>query len=948
MPKSEVYYMSELSSIIEKKEKDIELNNKRKENITNELDKLDKDYADNLISINDYDSKKAELENSIKEVDTRLSTLQQSLDAYKKIEELDKKEEVKEEKTEEVTPVIEPIQSSYTQYKQRIQSEKDLDYNLTQLENQNNFVEDNMKLDVSLIKEAIKTHNEDDIANAISLTNDTVSNSMYISNINNYLREMMVNYTGQTYEEYLDKKNALNDIEYNIKLIETQNNFVEDEYKINLDNLKKALDTKNTDDIMVAMADLEKLADANNTYGTNLFNDMQKVFFKNNNIVNNTINTTTTVKDNQPDLNNVVDNNPIVDNNEPDLTGTIDSNNNDNDEPDLSAPINPDNNDNDGPDLSGPTNPDNNNNSTKEPVTVTWGNRAEPRLATPDVKDNDGPDLSGPTNSDNNDSTKDNSDTVNNPIPQPTNTKVDDIKNATVVDGIIGLIIRKKAKLDLQLEPGVALPDDVKFFFDNNLLYLENEEVKDKDGVILHCIVNFSEIAKYISKNPNGFDKSMIDKAIELSDYSVIAKLTYSNKWGDKITPEIIDKAAKVFDDKADSKKIFESLKSKKAINQNDRFTVNPPIDTFVKLVDNKKADLKIELNKDETLADTKIKLDTGEEIDDIQRLVDMRILIPEKQKQEGDKLVCNFVVNYPKMYTTLKRALPSNDARLNNLGNLNIDAYIAKLRYEVVWSEEVTSDLIDNISEYFGVRAPADSILAELRNRNVLTQGNKFTLNEPAIKPFRGRLPSKASGPTDLVNLNVGELKRLYPEAGENQTVRWAVEDEGSILSFNDGVITANKTGKATIKVIVDGHVKKTWEITIKQKEHDFDDESRNLGSSSGINMNNAKALSKYDDSSKKAIHDPNSNPTLLDRFMAIKQIKNARDSIRDKVNALREGYAKYVNVPDVTPDAAYFAQSMGASIYGLNSDMADRAIERMVSDRTDISDSHGMGRRA
>ena len=944
MPKSEVYDMSELSSIISKKEKDIELNNKRKESISKELDKLDEDYANNLISVSDYDAKKDELENSIKEMDARLATLQQSLDAYRRIEELDKKEE----KTEEVKPIIEPIQSSYAQYKQRIQSEKDLDYNLTQLENQNNFAQEDRKINVETIKQAMQTHNEDDIANAIFQTNNNVNNSMYISNINDYLREMMVNYTGQTYEEYLDKKNALSDIDYNIKLIETQNSFVDDEYKINIDSLKKALNTKNIDDIMVAMADLEKLADAKNMYGTNIFNDMQKVFFKNNSIINNITNNTSVkandVKDDQQDLKNVVDNNPVVDNNEPDLTAATDSNNNDNDGPDLSGPTNPDNNDNDGPDLTGPAASNNNDNDGPDLTGPTvsnntnYGNRTEPHLATAMPK-------------------AQSSTTSSNPNPSTTNDET------IIVNEIIRLITAKKAKLDVHLFNGIenynnnTYNSNAKLLSDNGLLYLEKEE-KSNNKAILHYIVNYPKIARFIADNKDKFTDSMLDEAIDLIDYSIIAKLTYSNKWGDKITQDMIADAIKVFtpefaqlESEEDKNEIaqgrLDSLKYKKAINKDDRFAVNPPINTFVKLVDNKKADLKIELNKGENLSNTKLKLDTGKEIEDIQRLVDMRILLLEKQKQDGDKQVCNFIVNYPKMYTTLKKALPGDDPRLNNLGSLNIDAYIAKLGYEVVWSEEVTSDLIDNISAYFGVIAPADTILEELRNRNVLTQGNKFTLNEPAIKPLRGRIPSKFSGAADFVVLNVGENKRLYPEVGENQSARWVVEDDKSILSFNNDVITANKTGKARIKLIVDGHVKKTWEVDIRQKEHDFDDESRNLGSSSGLDMNNAKALNKYDDSSKKAIHDPNLNPTLLDRFMAIKQVKSAKSSIAKKVSAIRDGFAKYVNVPDVTPDASYFAQSMGASIFGLNSENADKMVERMVSERTDISE-HGMGRRA
>ena len=281
-PEYSVNYISELLSIMEKKEKDIELNNRRKESINSEIYKLENSYVNNMITMEEYDKKKEELENDIKDVEARLNTLQQSLDAYRKIEELDKKEEKVEEKKED-TKVVEPIQTSYEQYKQRMQLEKDLEYNLKQLESQNNFAQEDRRINVEAVKQAMQTHNEDDIANAI----ESISNvdSMYTSNMLKPFESMMEAYTNQTYEEYKIRKKALSSLEFNLKQIENQNDFVEDSFKVDIEPIKKALKTRNVDYILNAMDLAEKLTTSNNINARALFADMDKVFFKNDNII---------------------------------------------------------------------------------------------------------------------------------------------------------------------------------------------------------------------------------------------------------------------------------------------------------------------------------------------------------------------------------------------------------------------------------------------------------------------------------------------------------------------------------------------------------------------------------------------------------------------------------------------------------------------------------------
>ena len=279
-PEYSINHISELLSIMEKKEKDIELNNRRKESINSEISKLENSYINNIISMEEYDKKKIELENDIKDVDARLNTLQQSLDAYRKIEQLDKKEEVKEE-IEEKT--VEPIQTSYEQYKQRMQLEKDLEYNLKQLDIQNMSVQEDRKIDVESIKQALQTHNEDDIAQAI----ESISNvdNMYTKNMLAPLESMMEAYTNQTYEEYKQRKQALSSLEFNLKQIENQNDFVEDSFKVDIEPIKKAIKTRNVDDILTAMDLAEKLTTSNNINAKALFADMDKVFFKNDSIL---------------------------------------------------------------------------------------------------------------------------------------------------------------------------------------------------------------------------------------------------------------------------------------------------------------------------------------------------------------------------------------------------------------------------------------------------------------------------------------------------------------------------------------------------------------------------------------------------------------------------------------------------------------------------------------
>jgi len=161
------------------------------------------------------------------------------------------------------------------------------------IEAMNTFVDDSNKLSTTAIKTALQTKGVSDISLALEEANkikasgnayaDTIIeglnklNEKYISNLQ---RAEEIEEERKAIEEQREREkltiddNIISSINTNISAIEAMNTFVDDSNKLSTAAIKKALETKNINDLGAAISEAEKIKTSGNTYGESIYNTL--------------------------------------------------------------------------------------------------------------------------------------------------------------------------------------------------------------------------------------------------------------------------------------------------------------------------------------------------------------------------------------------------------------------------------------------------------------------------------------------------------------------------------------------------------------------------------------------------------------------------------------------------------------------------------------------------